>query len=231
MRIDFKKATSLVAVFLFSITCLSAYSGTVRKDSLSINRGIRVGFDVSTLGVGGTITKNISKRFDIRLNGSYLGYLYDISKLSTELNGDARMKVGAVGTCVDFYVFRFLYLSGGVSYNFTSVNLQAQMKESISVGDILLEPQDIGSLQVTISPGSKFDPYFGGGITFRRQKKFNFGLELGLFLQGPPDVKLQANGMLEPTASPEQEQIMEKNISPLIYYPYVSFRFSYRIKK
>ena len=182
------------------------------------------------MGVGVTLTGRISKRFDLRLNGSYLGYTYDVNKLSKDLQGDARLKVGGIGSCLDFYVFRFLYLTAGISYNLTAINVNAQDAKSVSVGDIVLEPKDIGLLFAKITPGYKIEPYFGGGLNFRRRKKLNYGIEFGLYLIGPPKVNLLATGMLEPSASKAQEQIIEKNIAPLIYYPNISFRISYRLK-
>jgi hypothetical protein len=177
------------------------------------------------------MSKSISKRFDVRINGSYLGYSYDLSKLSTELQGNADLRLGVVGGFLDFYIFRFLYLSGGASYNLTRVTILGQLNKSINVGDIQLEPEDVGTLEVAITPGWKANPYLGFGLNFRRKKQFNMGLEFGVFFQGPPSVKLQATGMLTPTASEEQERLMEKNISPLIYYPYVALRFSYHLKR
>jgi hypothetical protein len=215
---------------MISLKCICGYSNPVSKDTTLINKGIYTGLTFSTMGYGVTVTKKISGRLDIRLNGSYLGYTYDVNKLSKELQGDVHLKVGSIGGNIDFYVFRFLYLSGGIYYNLTAITIQAQKAESINIGDILLEPGEIGSLQAEITPGSKLDPYFGAGFNVRRDKKLNFGIEFGLFLQGAPHVKLRATGMLEPTASPEQEKIMENNISPLIYYPNISLRISYRIK-
>jgi len=225
-----QKAIRYIAIVVICLKCSCAYSSPDDNKTDFINKGYLVGLNFSTIGFGATLTKNISRRLDFRLNGSYLGYNYDVNKLKKELQGNARLKVGAVGGNIDFYLLRFLYFSGGISYNITSIAIDAKEAESINVGDIVLDPNDIGSLSAKITPGSKINPYFGLGFSFRRQKKLNFGIEFGLFVQGAPKVKLQATGMLEPTASAEQEQIMEKNISPIIYYPNISLRFSYRLK-
>lgn len=225
-----RKVIKWITVSLISLISFSAQASPAGKDTLGIKHDMHAGLYVSTMGFGGSVTRKIVRRLDVRLNGSYLGYTYDIHKISKDLQGDAVLKVGTVGGNVDFYVFRFLYFSGGLSYNLTNVALKAEKAESLNVGDIVLEPKDIGTLSVVITPGSKIDPYFGMGFNFRREKNLNFGIEFGLFLQGAPKVKLQATGMLEPTASAEQEQIIEQNISPIIYYPNVSLRISYRIK-
>jgi len=216
-------------IILF-ISGLSAYSSSFSRDSVSYKRGFSVGMNLSSMGMGVSLTKGISKRFDVRLNGSYLGYLYDLSQQSAELQGNAGLRLGIVGGFVDFYLLRFLHLSGGVSYNLTRISILGQMNKSISVGDIMLEPKDIGELNVAMTPGWKVNPYLGFGMNFRRQKHFNFGLEFGVFFQGPPSVSLNTTGMLTPTGSKEQEQLMEQNISPLVYYPYIALRFSYHLK-
>jgi hypothetical protein len=230
MRIEIQKAVICIAVLLFSSNCSYAFSDPDGKDSTIFNREIQLGLNISTMGIGGSVTKNLASRLDLRLNGSYLGYNYDVHKLKIELQGNARLNVGTIGLNVDYYIFRFLYLSGGFSYNLTNVTVHALKAESMNVGDIVLNPQDIGTVEVVITPCSKFDPYLGGGFSFRRDRKLSFGLEFGLFFQGAPKVKLKATGMLEPTASREQEKIIEKNISPLIYYPNISLRLSYCIR-
>lgn len=229
MKIDIQKAVICLAVLLFSSKCSYAFSDQEGKDSTMFKREIQLGLNISTMGIGGTVTKKLASRLDLRLNGSYLGYNYDVHKLKVELQGDARLKVGVIGITMDYYIFRYLYLSGGFSYNLTNVTVHALKAESMNVGDIVLDPQDIGTVEVEITPGSKFDPYLGGGLSFRRDRKLSFGLEFGLFFQGAPKVKLKATGMLVPTASLEQEKIIEKNISPVIYYPNISLKISYRI--
>lgn len=224
------KAITLLVTVILMVSFLAAHSNPAGDDSTTPNKNISAGLNLSTMGVGVTLTRRVSKRFDIRFVGSYLGYTYDVHKLSADLQGDAKLKVGAIGSYLDFYLLPFLYLTGGLAYNLTSVDVVAQDAESVSLGDIILEPKDIGVLNAKITPGLKIEPYFGGGLNFHRNRKLSFGVEFGLFLIGPPKVKLKATGMLEPTASTAQEQIIEKNISPLIYYPNVSLRITYRIK-
>jgi len=230
MRLRLRNTVIGITILLFSVKSSFAHPGNETEDTLKLKKEILVGLNLSTLGLGGCVTKNLSSRLDLRLNGSYLGYNYDVHKLKSELQGNASLKVGAIGLNADYYVFRFFYFSGGLSYNFTSVTVHALKAQSMNIGDIVLDPQDIGTVEAVISPGSRFDPYLGGGFCFRRNKKLSFGIEFGLFFQGAPKVKLNATGMLEPTASVEQEKIIEKNISPVIYYPNISFRLSYRIK-
>ena len=230
MRKSLPKGVIGIAILLLISKNLLANTGYEAKDTSLVKKEILAGINLSTMGFGGSVTKKMSPRFDLRLNGSYLGYSYDVHKLKSELQGDARLKVGAIGVNVDYYLFRFFYFSGGLSYNLTTVTVHALKAESMNVGDIVLDPKDIGTVDAQISPGSRFDPYLGGGFTFRRTRKVSFGIEFGLFFLGPPKVKLRATGMLEPTASVEQEKIVEKNISPIIYYPNISLRLSYRIK-
>lgn len=217
-------------LFILVLHCRLAFSNPVSQDTVPVHKGIYVGLNLSTMGVGVTVTRQISGRWDFRLNGSYFGYSYDVHKLDKDLQGNARLTVGAIGGNIDFYLLHFLYLTGGIACNLTTIQVQAIDANSVTIGDIILEPADIGTISAKIAPGLKIEPYWGLGFNFRRTKKLNFGVEFGLFLIGPPKVKLGATGMLTPSANTAQEQIIEKNIAPLIYYPNVSFHIAYRIK-
>ena len=224
------KVTKRLVLLTIVLNCQFAFSNPVTKDTVIVNKGIYAGLNFSTMGIGVSAAKQIARRWDVRLSGSYLGYSYNVHKLDKDLQGNAHLTVSALGGNIDFYVLRFLYLTGGLSYNMTTVTVHALDAKSVTVGDIVLEPADIGTISAKITPGLKIEPYWGLGLNFRREKRLNFGVEFGLFLIGPPKVSLQATGMLTPSASAAQEQIIEKNISPLIYYPNISFRISYRIK-
>lgn len=220
-------------IFIFLLLVWSiffrAYSIELYKDSTILKGRFSAGINITSTGTGFSLTKSISNRFDLRLQGSYFGYTYDINKLSNELQGDAILRIGSAGGFIDFYLLKFIYLSAGASYNFTSVQILGKLNEAIEIGDILLEPDEIGALDVKIEPGLKINPYLGLGFNTGRKRKFNFGLDVGLFYQDSPEVSLKASGMLEPTGNLEQEHRMEQNIAPVIYYPYVSFRFSFLI--
>ena len=227
---------SFRAIKWFCVLCLVlhyslASADTGRRDSVFVYKNVSLGPEISTMGIGLSLTKNLSRHWDVRLKGSTLGYSYDVHKLDKDLQGNARLNVGAIGGNLDFYLLRFIYLTGGIFYNFTKIAVNAQDAKSVNVGDIVLEPKDIGTITARITPGLKIEPYWGLGFNFRRSKKLNFGIEFGLLLIGPAKVKLGATGMLTPSASTAQEQIIEKNIAPLIYYPNVSFHISYRIKR
>lgn len=211
--------------FLFQAGAFELY-----KDSTKLKGRFSSGINFTSTETGLTFTKSLTNRLDIRLQGSYFGYTYDISNVSEELQGDAILRTGSAGGFIDFYLLKFFYLSAGVSYNFTNVKIFGKLNEAIEIGDILLEPDEIGQLNLKIEPGLKVNPYLGIGFNTSRKRNFNFGLDIGLFYQDSPDVTIKATGMLEPTGNPEQEHRMEQNIAPVIYYPYVSFRFSFLIK-
>jgi len=217
-------------VFFGVLFEINDVAGATVGDSIPAQRGISAGINFSSRGIGVSVTKSVSKRFDIRLNGSYAGYTYDIHKLNSDLRGDAILRVGMAGCFADFYLARVFYFSGGAVYNFTHMIMNGQSSQAVEVGDIVLEPNEVGDLGVKISPGWKINPYLGLGLSSRNRHAFNVGMEMGLFFQNAPDVELTATGLLSPTASLEQEQLMEKNISPLVYYPYFSLRLSYYIK-
>lgn len=230
MKLSRRKLLRYLLFLVFVLLKLSISANSAYRDSLPSRNGISAGLSFSTMGLGVSATRSISNRFDIRFNGSFAGYTYDIRKVSTDLQGDANFRFGIAGFFTDFYPSRFFYLSGGMVYNFTKVSMVGQSSQAIEIGDIVMEPDEVGNLGVEITPGWKLNPYLGLGINSRNHRPINVGMEFGVFFQNSPDVNLTASGMLSPTANSDQEQLMEKNISPLLYYPYFSLRISYFIK-
>ena len=117
----------------------------------------------------------------------------------------------------------------GTTFNFSKISLSGILKEPVLVGDIEMTPNEIGQVHAEIVPNNFISPYLGFrfGQSILSSKKILLNCDLGILIHGKPQVSLSADGMLAPTASKEQELIIEKNISPLSSYPIISFSVSY----
>ena len=227
--IDPRLKRIIVLTVFFLIIGMSAFSQKVSNDSISWKNSIYVGGSLSTTGIGLEVYKRLNNKFEVRLSSSYFPYRYNLHKLSPDLTGTAKIRFGMEGVYVNYYLKPYLFLSTGMSLNLLKVSVQGQLAEAIEIGDIVLEPDEVGELKLDIVPSWLLNPYIGGGVILRRDKPFFIGIETGIYFQGKPDVTLNATGMLTPTASKEQELLMEKNIAPIDFWPLLSVHFNYRL--
>ena len=87
---------------------------------------------------------------------------------------------------------------------------------------------DIGELNIT-TVWKKTAPYAGIGFgrAVPKNKRLGFGLEIGTYFAGSPDVTLEATGLIEQTK--DQEALLQESFSELKFIPYISFRLSYSL--
>ena len=189
------------------------------------------GITVSSFGTGAVLYRDITKNLRLKGSASYIFYNYSLHKLISDLQGIANIRIGGLGIYSDWFLGRQIFISGGISTNFNRLNVSGKMAESIMIGDVEMTPDDIGSVTISIKPAWPVSPYFGFGIgkKISHAKKWGYSLEIGTFLQGAPQVHLAATGMLTPTASEEQEKIMENNIKPIDFWPKIGINVTYKI--
>ncbi len=190
-----------------------------------------LGLSVSSFGPGTFLTYHYSDYLKFKANVSYFNYNYSLNELVDDLQGTTKFRVGGLGIYSEFSLLKFLYLSGGVTTNFTSIGAKGKMAESVMIGDIEMTPDDIGELDVKITPSWLLCPYVGFGLERRlnASRRMGYSLEIGTYFQGSPDVEMEATGMLEPTASEEQEMIIENNIKPIDFWPRIAINLTYKL--
>lgn len=191
-----------------------------------------MGLSLSSFGTGIFVFNQIHKNFRVKASINYIFYNYSLNKLIPDLEGEAKLKLGGIGLFADWHICKFVYLSTGASTNFNKIDINGQMANSIMFGDIEMTPEDIGKVGIKVEPSWAISPYIGIGagrkISYKRN--FGFSFEIGTFFQGPPVVNLSATGMLTPTASKEQEDIIENNIKSIDFWPKVAVNITYKLK-
>ena len=202
-----------------------------------LNKGIAgadgwsLGLNVSTYGPGLELSRHFSRNAVLKLAYNYLPYTYPLAKLDEELEGNADFMTGGLSLLVHYYFLPRLYLSGGVTYNQTNLVVDGQMAESVFIGDIEMYPDEVGTVHLEINPEYNLAPYlgFGYGYLVPAHSRMSLGVELGMIYLGKPQVALHTTGMLEPTATEGQKQLIEDNIAALKYLPVVTFRVAYKL--
>ena len=191
-----------------------------------------VSLKLGTLGVHVEGHRSLNKNFNIHVGGSFFGYTYDkkaAAKDNYSLNAD--LSVFSFAVLADWFPFQTSSwrLSSGLSYNSLSPKIKATPEKEKVIGGDVYNKDNLGTLGVDIS-FNKIHPYVGLGFgnAADGSKGLGFLFDLGVYYMGSADVKLKAEGLLEPTASPEQQEIVKNNLSWLKWYPVLSFGIVYK---
>lgn len=221
----------LIAVSFSAYTQIFKYNAELPAFPDSTKTMFGIGFSISSFGPGPYAFCQVNKNIRLKTSANYFMYNYSLSKLLSDLSGQAKFRVGGIGFYGEWHFFRYFYVSTGISSNFNKIDVNGRMAESIMVGDVEMTPENIGVVGIKIEPAWKMSPYVGVGFgrPLSKGNRFGYTLELGTFFQGPPKVDLSATGMLEPTASPEQESLIENNIKPLDFWPQIALNINFRM--
>jgi hypothetical protein len=200
------------------------------EDEIQQGFGLGLGVKLSTFGPGAEIIAAINPTFQLRLGGTYFNYTYTHEDENIDVNGSADANLSSVSLLLNFHLARVFFLSGGIIYNMNEIALNGYPNKSITIGDMEVQPEQIGSLDFKVKPGSSLTPYIGIGLgrSLSKNKVVSFAVEAGAAFHGKPKVELNATGMLEPTGSEEQRQILEDNLSSFSIYPMLNFQLSFR---
>ncbi|MBU1008700.1 MAG: hypothetical protein KKD74_01070 [Bacteroidetes bacterium] len=193
--------------------------------------GMAIGLRASSFGPGGEIIAAVTPKIHLRLGGSYFSFAYQQTSDALNITGDNTLTLGSVSLIANWQFLKSLYLSAGAIYNMNKNNLVGYSTESFKIGAITVSPEQIGELSYTIKSGMPVAPYIGLGIgrTISANGVVSFAIEGGIVYQGSPKVELTATGMLSPTASDEQRQLLEHNVASMTIYPMVAAQLSFRI--
>ncbi len=181
-----------------------------------------LGLKMSSFGPGLELVGGLSEKFNLRLGYNYFTF-DDTDKPNPEwpVIATTTYELNAVSLIVDYQAARIFHVSGGVFFNMSSSYSHGIVTEDIYIGEILASPEQVGHIDIKITP-NLFTPYIGVGLgrTMPRAKRVAFNLELGVMYHGTPKVEMTATGMITKTASRDQEIIMEHNLAAWDYYVY-----------
>ena len=219
---------------------LAAVAALLVLPALPANAQIGIAVRAGTLGPGVEAAYQISPKLGIRATGSYLTYSHTelLDEEEVTISFDADATVGAVGAIFDFHPFgNFLRLSAGATVNLFEVSGNGIPTEEYCFGDEaggvcdgkVFTPQRMGSMGATISHPSGIAPYVGLGFgRVAGTSRVGFLFDVGGLYTGAPEVDLVATGLLEPTASAEQEANLNEGFESFQWYPVVALGLALR---
>ena len=198
--------------------------------------------EISTLGVGATVTKSITPNVNAKLGINGLGISRDISL--SDVDYKANLNLFNVSTLIDYLPWKNggFHLTGGLVFQDNNLEGTGKPKNGVT---IRINDKDYNSTTVLTSLKSKASfpnsvaPYIGlgWGNAVKPGKHLGFSANLGVMFAGSPKVSLTPG--FGPDATPALQQEINTNIEAerkkqesdlnwLSVYPVFSLGISYQ---
>lgn len=196
-----------------TLCCVTAFVGTMT--SLSSQAEIlALGVKAGTLGLGVEVVAQANDHFNLRLQ--HTRFSRQITESSSggnsDLEFDLDLDLGATTMLVDFHPLAGSFrLTAGYGNNANQFVGSAVPSGSYEIGDNVYSAADIGTVNGRIDFKSKA-PYlgFGWGNAFNGDGGFAMNLDIGVFLQGAPQVHLSTTKQL---SDPAAQALLQQNIN------------------
>jgi hypothetical protein len=230
------KGIGLLVVLLI-VGGMSTGRGQTQKDSIPLidwNTGWAGGFKVGTFGPGIEGIKSINANWNGRLGFSFLPFSINrqVTVNDLGLGVSAKNRLGGVNLQGDFFFKPWFYFTGGLMVDLVNSKILISIADSVQYGDIFIDPVEVGNLTARVRPGWIIAPFLGIGFgnPMPVNRKVWFNIELGAIYHGKPKFRLDAVGMISPTASSENEKALETAFKGYRFYPLFSVQVNYRIR-
>jgi hypothetical protein len=198
---------------------------------------LALGASLSTMGAGGNLSLSAGKSWILNVGYEQMAFNlpFSFDENGIDYDADLAFKTGSLSLIADFHYFRALYISAGAGFNQFHPVIDGIASSSWKYGDIYIPAEDIGSFNFEVQPAYTISPYVGVGVGHKvsRSGRLSFSLEAGTYYQGPPKVKINATGLLSPTADEAhgQKRMLENQFSTWRYYPVMRMGLSYLLTK
>ncbi len=146
----------LLSLFISLISLpYSLYSQEGEAEVTNISEfspGWAIGIKLGTFGPGIELVKSINRSFNIRAGGNYGVYTYKKTYEDLEIDGEAKYKLGAITLLGDWFFAKKIHLTAGIYYNFSEEIIKGTPTKSYNVGKIEITPEEIGNLEIVLTP-------------------------------------------------------------------------------
>ncbi|MCI0922710.1 hypothetical protein [Sphingobacterium rhinopitheci] len=241
-----KKSSLVVMLFIFClVSSKTTYAeGGDSNPRLTYEYGypqpFAVGIHAGTAGFGLQIYKPISKEFGARLGFSHMPFStnilgnYSNRELSTDISAKSTnisLLFGWTPFVKNGGFFRSFSVQLGGAY-FTQLNgsLKSKLRDPYKFGDIMVDPELVGTINTDVQWKKTINPYAGIGWTnIVIDNKFSLNVDLGMYYLSKPSVSMAATGLLAENVN--NASIIEENIKSYRFLPRVEVGISYRFGK
>lgn len=224
------------------VLCLGISFLTLAQDENALSnyrapgaKGLYLGGQISTNGFGGNLRYAFNDKFSVRTGYETLSLNYDFDFDENDISYLAEMdfKTGGILALFDYAYTKNLYISAGAVFNSFNTEVTGYAASDYQYGDIVISAEDIGDFEITAEPGLKISPYGSAGFRafWGKRDGIVFNFETGLYYMGPPDIKIEATGLLAPTADPAfgQEEYLEYQFDAYKIYPVIKLGLAVKL--
>ncbi len=204
-------------------------------NSMPEAKGLFLGAQISTNGFGGNLRYAFSEKFSFRTGYETLSlsYDFDFDENDISYNAEIDFKTGGVLALFDYAYAKNLYISAGAVFSSFNAEVTGYAANDFEYGDIVIPAEDIGDFFIDAKPGLKVAPY--GSVGYRafwgKREAIVFNFETGLYYMGPPDIEIEATGLLAPTADPAfgQAEYLEYQFDAYKIYPVIKLGLAVKL--
>lgn len=195
--------------------------------------------EVSTLGLGASVTTRIAPQFNARLGLNAFSVGVDVEETDVTYEGDIELL--NISGVADYYPFQNsgFKLSAGLVVNDNQVDgtLQGNTGQEVSIGNETFEVgTDFDDVDAKVEFSNDIAPYLGigWGNPVRPDSRWNFNVNLGVMFVGSPEVSLdpvnvdpQVQQQVDDAVDQEVEDL-EDEIDDFNIYPVLTLGVSYQ---
>jgi hypothetical protein len=217
----------------------SSVSGS--RPASNANSGFAITPEVSTLGLGASLSYGIFPQLNGRL--SLNGFSLGVDVEDTEVTYDSDVNLFNISALADYYPIRNsgLKLSAGLVLNDNNISgtATANSGTTIDLGDSSFNANQLSSVDLDVEFPNEIAPYIGigWGNPVRPGSRWSFNVNLGVMFPGSPEVDVQPN--IDPNVSTaERDQIeaeanqeeadLEDDLDNFNIYPVLTIGVSYQ---
>lgn len=195
-----------------------------------------VGANGGTPGVGLNATLGVTE--NVNLRGVFNFFNYDFDENEDGVDYELDFDLSSLGALVDWHPMGGSFrVSAGIFANGNDISGtgRGQTGTQVEFGDMVFDADDIGTVNASI----EFDgaaPYVGVGWgNSVGEGRWTFMVDLGVFLQGEPDVSLttpEVDPIIAAQVETERAQAqaeLEDDVDGFELFPYVSFGFGFKL--
>jgi hypothetical protein len=211
-----------------------AFCALIGAFSSTSHAGIGIAGRAGTLGIGVEVTQSLVPMLNVRGGLNWFNYSFDGNESGVNYNIDLKLK--SFTAMLDFHPIPLMgfRLTGGIVFNSNGLEMVSdQISGTIEVGGQQYPTGDVGNLVGNVDFKSTA-PYFGIGWGNAANSRIGLAIDLGIALQGSPQVELSATGVLASdqtfrSSMNREVQELEDEISGFKYYPVISIGLSFKI--
>lgn len=213
---------------LAAIGCLTLSTNVWADETGGLDVGVKLG----TLGAGVEINYPLSSMLSISAGLNKFSQSEDDSIDGIEYDVDLDLQT--ISLFVNYHPFSGSFrITAGAMINGNELSMAAKPNATYDIDGNIYTAAEVGSLEASVDFNS-LAPYVGIGYGNGADKGLGFTFDVGVLMQGEPNVDLESKGGLlsnDPTFQADldaEEKAAEDDIDDFTIYPVLAVGVSYR---